>query len=445
MKNIIIKVLIFITILSIIANFFTINFLEYEFFIRMLLIIVLVIDIFFCMYINIQLRYLLLRGKKAIIYADVSNSKLIKLYYGNDISNKIFNDIYDVIEKCVKRGCVKRKFKSHYAILIKYDNKHEIIDLVNKINNEIHKINYNDLVHLTIKFGIQLCDDESYEENENKAELACNLAKNNLLNIYRFYSESDGESQIEEKKMLNILIKALKNNEFEVYFQPKFDNKLNKIVGSEALVRLKQNGKIIPAKDFIDIAEKYAFTVPLDKYVLKEVCKKIKELKKKKLTFNTISINVSRSTISEENMIEYYMKTLEEYDIKRGDIELEITERDSNSSGDLTNVVHELCKKFNVSIDDFGIGNSSLSMLSENKIKTIKIDRKFVIDESESGRKILNNIIKLSKDLGFEIIAEGVETKEQQDYLKSKGCSVVQGYYYSKPLSFEDYENMLKK
>ena len=84
-------------------------------------------------------------------------------------------------------------------------------------------------------------------------------------------------------------------------------------------------------------------------------------------------------------------------------------------------------------------------MLSENKIKTIKIDRKFVIDESESGRKILNNIIKLSKDLGFEIIAEGVETKEQQDYLKSKGCSVVQGYYYSKPLSFEDYENMLKK
>lgn len=123
-------------------------------------------------------------------------------------------------------------------------------------------------------------------------------------------------------------------------------------------------------------------------------------------------------------MIEYYMKTLEEYDIKRGDIELEITERDSNSSGDLTNIVHELCKKFNVSIDDFGIGNSSLSMLSENKIKTIKIDRKFVIDESESGRKILNNIIKLSKDLGFEIIAEGVETKEQQDYLKSKGCNV---------------------
>lgn len=180
-----------------------------------------------------------MRGKKAIIYADVSNSKLIKLYYGNDISNKIFNDICDVIEKCVKKGCIKRKFKSHYAILIKYDNKHEIIDLINKINNEIHKIDYNDLVHLTIKFGIQLCDDESYEENENKAELACNLAKNNLLKIYRFYNESDGESQIEEKKMLNLLIKALKNNDFEVYFQPKFDYKLNKIVGSEALVRLK--------------------------------------------------------------------------------------------------------------------------------------------------------------------------------------------------------------
>ena len=144
-------------------------------------------------------------------------------------------------------------------------------------------------------------------------------------------------------------------------------------------------------------------------------------------------------------MIEYYESVLKKYNIDKEDVEFEVTERNETGYTSLVDKIHDLSRKFNVSIDDFVIRNSSLSMLSENKIKTIKIDRKCVIDESESGRKILNNIIKLSKDLGFEIIAEGVETKEQQDYLKSKGCNVVQGYYYSKPLSFEDYENMLKK
>ncbi len=97
-----------------------------------------------------------------------------------------------------------------------------------------------------------------------------------------------------------------------------------------------------------------------------------------------------------------------------------------------------------MSLDDFGVGNSSLSMLMENSIKTIKIDRHFVIDDSPEGRKILNNIIKLIKELGFNIVAEGVETEEQKKYLESKGCHVIQGYYYSKPLTFEEFKKLLE-
>ena len=103
-----------------------------------------------------------------------------------------------------------------------------------------------------------------------------------------------------------------------------------------------------------------------------------------------------------------------------------------------------LNKKLYVSIDDFGVGNSSISMLMENNIKTVKIDRQFIIDETESGRKLLNNIIKLIKELGFEMVAEGVETLEQQEYLKSRGCNIIQGYYFSKPLSFDEYKTILK-
>jgi EAL domain-containing protein (putative c-di-GMP-specific phosphodiesterase class I) len=216
------------------------------------------------------------------------------------------------------------------------------------------------------------------------------------------------------------------------------------IIGSEALVRLVKDGKIVPAKDFIDVAEKYQFTVPLDKYVLIETCKYIKELKSKKIKFNCISVNISRNTLCDDNMLVYYTNILNQYDIKKNEIEFEVTERDSSESIDLSDTIHELSKKFNVSIDDFGTGLSSLSMLSESRIKTIKIDRKFVVDKSESTRKILDNIIKLASSLGFDIVAEGVETKEQVDYLKKKGCNIIQGYYFYEPMSFEEFVKVLE-
>ena len=182
----------------------------------------------------------------------------------------------------------------------------------------------------------------------------------------------------------------------------------------------------------------------LDKYVLREVCKRIKELKKNKINFNTISVNVSRNTLCEKSMIDYYSNIFKQYKIKKNEIELEITERDPhNSSYNFHETIHQLCKRFNVSIDDFGIGNSSLSMLTENNIKTIKIDRKFVTDNSKAGRKILDSIIKLAHDLGFSLVAEGVETEEQYNYLKNKKCDIIQGYYYFKPLPFEEYKKVL--
>ena len=445
MRNKVLKLFIFITSIIIIAFLLTIFFFEYNNFILVTLAIILLIDILLIIQNSIRIRYYFMNNKKAIIYADLSNSKLITYYYGIELSNKIFGEIYSIIDKNVKNGCAKRKFKNHYVILLKYENKHDITNLINKISNDVHHIKYNDVFNLAIKFGIQICDKETYEEAENKAELACNKAKHDLLNTYCYYNDEDAEYQLEEKKDINRLINALKNNEFDVYYQPKYDYKQNKIIGSEALVRLIQDGEVVPASEFIDVAEKYNFTVALDKYVLKEVCKKIQKLKKDKIEFNTISINVSRSTLCEDNMMNYYLNILEEYGVKRGEIELEITERESIYSNNLGQIIHNLCNKFDVSVDDFGMGSSSLEMLTENNIKTIKIDRRFVTDESDTGRKILNNIIKLSKDLDFELVAEGVETEEQKDYLKSRGCHVMQGYYYSRPLPYDDYEKLLKE
>lgn len=408
------------------------------------LVIVIVYDIAFLTLCSIKFKYYTMGGKKALIYANIDNSKLLKLYYGNTKEKEIIKKIYIIIKEQIKYGPVKT-FGDTYVFVYKYYNKSEIISLINKINNEIALISNDTVFNVTVSFGIQLCNKENYEINENKAALACNNAKKQEMNLYSFFDDQDGEEQLREKRILDSLARALKNNEFQIFYQPKFDYKQNKIVGSEALARLVQNGEIIPAKDFIDIAEKYGVTISLDKYVLKEVCKKINELKKNNIPFNTISINVSRNTLCEESMMEYYESMFKKYDIKKNDIELEVTERSISGYNTPFVKIRELSKKFNVSIDDFGVGNSSLSMLMEDKVKTIKIDRQFVIDKSESGKIILDNMIKLIQSLGFEIVAEGVETEEQKEYLKVKGCNVIQGYYFSKPLSFEDYKNELVK
>ena len=407
---------------------------------NLLVILCVVINVFIYLLNNVKVQYKLM-NKKAIIYADILNSKLIRLYY--DDANIVIDKVFECILDNVKNGLVKKKYTNHFVILTEYKNKNELIGLVNRINDDVKTIIDDEMFTLSLKFGIQICDTDDYETNENKAALACNKAKESI-SAYEFYDEDESVNMMYEKKTIDELFLSLKNNDFEIYYQPKYDYKHKVIAGSEALIRLKRDGKIVPAYEFIDIAEKYGFTTLIDKYVLKEVCKKIKELKKKKIDFKCISINVSRNTLYEKSMIDYYTNVLSQYGVKKDEIELEVTERDNNSSNHLDKTLHELVKKFNVSIDDFGIGSSSLSMLSEKNIKTIKIDRGFIIDESQSGRKILSSIIKLALDLGFELVAEGVETKEQYEYLSKKGCNVIQGYYYSKPLPFHDYLKLLK-
>ncbi len=392
---------------------------------------------------NIKIRYDMIYGKKVLICASIDNINLIDLYYGDDGRN-IIKKVYKIIKKNISYVGLVKKYNGYFVIIDKYNNRNEVISLVNKINEETQQLLSDEVFNISLSFGIQLCkDDSDYSSDEKKATIACSNAKKEYLNLYSFYNDEDMENEIREKQILNSLVRSLKNNEFEVFFQPKYNNNDNTIVGSEALARLVQNGEIVPAKYFIDVAEKYNFTSSLDKYIFREVCKKIRELKKNKIKFNTISVNVSRNTLCENTIVDYYESIMRRYEVDKKDIELEVTERNANGYILSNEILKELCRKFNVSIDDFGIGNSSLSVLRELKIKTVKIDRAFIIDESISGRKILDNIIKLIKDLDLDIVAEGVDAESQNIYLKKRGCTIVQGYLYSKPLSFDEYKNLL--
>ena len=237
---------------------------------------------------------------------------------------------------------------------------------------------------------------------------------------------------LEEHEIEEIMDEALENEEFEIYYQPKINILEEKIVSAEALVRWNRNGKMISPGKFIPLFEKNRFILKLDLYIFEKVCKDIKEFNLKNITF---SVNVSKEHFNALDFIDEYDKIAKKYKINPKNIELEITES-AGIDTNITKIMKEIKKRgFNISLDDFGTGYSSLNMLQDMPIDVLKIDKSFIDKIGNSKIDIIKHIINMANELGIITVAEGVETKEQVKYLKNVGCTIIQGYYYSKPLN----------
>jgi len=225
----------------------------------------------------------------------------------------------------------------------------------------------------------------------------------------------------------------VKNKEFKIVYQPKVFTQTGKIRGAEALVRWKRNGEMISPGKFIPLFEKNKFIVKLDMYIFEKVCQDISDWKDKYGGAPIVSINVSKEHFVDPNFIEQYVKICEKYEIETSNIDLEITESATvDSNIDIIDIMNKIKEKgFAISIDDFGTGYSSLSMLQNMPIDILKIDKVFVDKANLEGD---NNVINYI----------GVETKEQVEFIKKIGCDIIQGYYYSKPIPKEEFENYFK-
>ena len=262
-----------------------------------------------------------------------------------------------------------------------------------------------------------------------------------VINMKKRKNYSSAEKEIEKN-----MKKALKNNEFVVYYQPKIYAKTEKIYGSEALVRWKKDNKIIMPNIFIPIFEKNKFILKLDLYIFEKVCMDMKEWKEKYGIDIIISVNVSREHFTEKNFINKYVQIASKYGIDTNKIDLEITESATiDSRINIAKIMEEIKKYgFLISIDDFGTGYSSLSILHDMPIDILKIDKSFV-DQIGKKDNIIENILSIAKKFKLKTIAEGVETKNQKDYLTKEGCDILQGYYYSKPLSKAEFEKFINE
>ena len=275
------------------------------------------------------------------------------------------------------------------------------------------------------------------------ADMAMYKAKSNGKNGYCFYTPSLKENLFERVNIELNMKQALANNEFEIYYQPQIQVDSNYIDGFEALVRWNSPtlGFLSPLR-FIHIFEETGFITILGEWILRSSCHFIKSLNEQYHAQYKISVNISVIQLLQEDFETIVLNILKESDLNPGLLELEITESVIMESPEfsIAKIRHLRSLGIRIALDDFGTGYSSLSYLKNIPLTTLKIDKTFIdnITQSTSGTDITDSIINLGHKLKLNIIAEGVENKQQLQYLANNHCDMIQGYYFSKPLSKED-------
>ena len=393
-------------------------------------------------------------GSFALFFIDLDRFKSINDWYGHDIGDELLiatsERLMANVSKC---DFIARQGGDEFIVIL--DNINDANDALNKSKKLIEAfrepfiINGSKLIS-TISVGLSI-----YPLNTSNrsglmkfADIALYRAKRDGKNVARLYNcdmkkEENRKLEIESK-----LYDSIENNELELYYQPQICTKTEKIIGIEALLRwTNPELGVVPPLEFIPIAEDNGFIINLGDWVLEEACKSIKTLNEKHNINLRIGINISTKQFLTSNLVYSIESNIKKYDLKSEWIDIEITESLSvNNEAKTIEKLNQLKELgISISIDDFGIGYSSLSYLKVYPINTLKIARELIngINSNPDDYKIVKAIISMCKDLNLNNIAEGVESEEQVNILKSLGCKEIQGYYYGKPMKFEDIEKFI--
>jgi len=300
--------------------------------------------------------------------------------------------------------------------------------------------------------GLAIYPDNAYncEYLMRSATSALNHAKKMGHNTYQFFDKDRHTLDPTELTKESALFRAINNNEFELYFQPKFDAQHNQLYGFEALVRWPQeDGSVINPDEFIPLAEQNGAIIPLTQLLMEQLLNQLAQWRKQNISFGNVAINISALHFQQSSLIETLVDNLAKFDVPAHCLELEITESAMMDNPEFAEQQMKRIKSLGVHIalDDFGTGHSSLSYLKRFPIDTLKVDKSFVkdIDKNDQDRNITATIVRLAKYLDINVVAEGVETEEQAYMLHIMGCHFQQGYYYCKPLKAEQVSEFINE
>ena len=400
--------------------------------------------------------YKLLRQNSDIKYAlvqfDIDKFKFINDIYGFEIGNKFLVYIAQtLISRLSEKERCARVSNDVFVILLEYESEQQTKERLETIYHSIYIFAQKQHIEILLSFGIYIIIQTDMEVSAmiDRAWIAEKTIKGSHQNRIAFYTDKMRDAILHEKLIENEMIEALQNHEFQVYYQPKYAINSLELDSAEALIRWQhpQRG-LIPPIEFIPIFEKNGFVVKIDTYVFEQVCIALNRWIKEGKKVVPISVNLSRLHLYNFNFIEEYKKIRDKYQIPPNLIELELTESVVMDNVEiLQNAVDEIHKAgFLLSMDDFGSGYSSLNLLNDILIDSIKLDREFFnkTANSEKGRSIVSTIIALTKKLNIQTVAEGVETKEQLDFLTREQCDIAQGYYFSKPVPIHEFNKILQ-
>jgi len=383
-----------------------------------------------------------------LLRINIERFKVLNDLFGESTGDKLLRYIGKFLKEINLPLCVSGRLYADNFVVCYEAGKGDSRRMINTLQMVADSFAINNRTILS--FGLYRIDDKTLPVSVmcDRANMALWKAKGNFKNPYCEYDEKMRQQVLKEQKIINAMEMAIQNKEFTLYLQPKYDIEKGTIIGAEALVRWisRENGFISPG-DFIPVFENNGFVYEVDKFIWEESCRYLRKWLDEGREVHPISVNVSRIDLYDPKLVKHLVDLREKYQLPSQYLELEITESAYTEDPEqIITITRQLREAgFVILMDDFGTGYSSLNMLKDIQIDVLKLDMGFLksSDYSAKGGNILTAILKMAESLKMQTIAEGVETKEQVEFLKSIGCKYVQGFYYSKPLPVDEFEKLI--
>ncbi|MDO4494019.1 MAG: EAL domain-containing protein [Clostridia bacterium] len=389
-------------------------------------------------------------GEYNIVCSNIENFKLVNDIFGVEAGNRLLREVAEKVKEVVgTTGFAGRLSADRFLAFQRRDIEQE-----HRKGLYIDTDNVDDpaslLKSVNIRFGIYEVHDKelNIEQMCDRALLAANSIKNQYRKHFAVYDDSLRTKLLREQELTADMETALEGHQFSIYLQPKYDLKRRRMCGAEALMRWihPEKGFISPG-EFIPLFERNGFISRLDQFVWEQICIFQRNCMDKGLPMLPISVNISRADVFHIDLAETITALTKKYGVSPAFIHLEITESAYTENPEqVVNAVDKLrAAGFIVEMDDFGSGYSSLNMLSRMSLDIVKLDMEFVRNELAKPvmQSLMSNVIGMAHQSGLRVVAEGVETREQMNRLRTADCDYVQGYFFARPMPVNDYEQLL--
>ena len=380
---------------------------------------------------------------------DIDRFHLVNAYFGMKTGDDVLRFISGSLREKCTRGyhCATygRVEADVFAFCIPTQQEEAVRAAVDETSSWLKK--YELAFDMVPSFGVYLIEDNALavDEIDDRAHLAAKSCKGSYLTNYAVYEPDMGKRVEQEQEIINEMNAAIEGEQFEIWYQPKYDIRTNAPAGAEALVRWRHPQKgMIPPGTFVPVFEHNGFVSKLDFYVWEHVCRDLRRWMDEGRRPHPVSVNVSRVDLSDSRLLDRIDELTQRYRVPHELLNLELTESAyTDNPGKMIHIMREFQERgYVILMDDFGSGYSSLSVLKDIDVNVLKIDMRFFSKTAVEGRgrSIIASVVRMAKWLRIPVVAEGVETREQVEFLRGLGCEYVQGYYFAKPMPAADYD-----